>query len=304
MIYPIETPFLHTRLYGNVIFALRIVMQKLFNTRITELFGIRLPVLAGGLQWLADAKYVAAAAHAGILGFITAGSFVDDKDLRLEIRKCRDFCAGRPFGVNISMLPKIASDDRVNAIVDIVAEERVAFVETSGRSPEAYLPRLQGAGAVVMHKVPAIKYALKAQEIGVDAVAIVGNECAGHPGPHAVGTFVQTVLAARRLRIPFVVGGGVGTGAHLVAALTLGADGVLIGTRFLVAEEITSHPGYKQRLVASDETQTATILSSLRNTMRVLHNETASRVQELERAGASAEQLLPLVSGQFAKQAY
>ena len=139
-------------------------MQKLFNTRITERFGIRLPVVAGGLQWLANAKYVAAAAHAGILGFITAASFDDDKDLRQEIRKCRDLCAGRPFGVNISMLPKIASNDRVDAIVDLVVEERVAFVETSGRSPEAYLARLQGAGALVMHKVPAIKYALKAQD--------------------------------------------------------------------------------------------------------------------------------------------
>ena len=279
-------------------------MQKLFNTRITERFGIRLPVVAGGLQWLANAKYVAAAAHAGILGFITAASFDDDKDLRQEIRKCRDLCAGRPFGVNISMLPKIASNDRVDAIVDLVVEERVAFVETSGRSPEAYLARLQGAGALVMHKVPAIKYALKAQEIGVDVVAIVGNECAGHPGPHPVGTFVQAALAAQRLRIPYVVGGGVGTGAHLVAALAMGADGVLVGTRFLVADEITSHPAYKQRLIASDETNTATILSSLRNTMRVLRNETVRQVQELERAGAGAEQLLPLVAGQIAKESY
>src|ERR1039458_6315241 len=135
-------------------------MQNVFNTRITELFGIRLPVLAGGLQWLADAKYVAAAAHAGILGFITAASFATDEELRQEIRKCRDLCAGQPFGVNISMLPKGASNDRIDAIVDIVVKERIAFVETSGRSPEPYLPRLKGSGAVVMHKVPTVTFAV------------------------------------------------------------------------------------------------------------------------------------------------
>lgn len=278
-------------------------MENLFNTAITEQLGIRLPILAGGLQWLADANYVAAAAHAGIVGFITAASFADDEALRREIRKCRDLCAGRPFGVNISMLPKGAPDSRIEAIVDIVAEERVAIVETSGRSPEAYLPRLRASGTLVMHKVPGIKYALKAQDIGVDMVAIVGNECGGHPG-EAAGTFVQAALAARNLRIPFVVGGGVGTGAHLVAALSMGADGVLVGTRFLVAEEIRSHPEYKRRLIAADETHTTTILSSLRNTMRVLRNETVVEVQNLELAGADAESLLPLVAGQIAREAY
>lgn len=278
-------------------------MQKLFNTRITELFGIRRPILAGGLQWLSDARYVAAAARAGILGFIPAASFGDDEALRREIRKCRDLCDGRPFGVNISMLPKSTSNDRVDAIVDVVAGEGVFAVETSGRSPAPYLPRLQGSGALVMHKVPAVKYALKAQDIGVDAVAIVGNECGGHPG-EAAGTFVQAALAAQHLRIPYVVGGGVGTGSHLVAALAMGADGVLAGTRFLVAEEIRSHPDYKQRLIAADETHTATILSSLRNTMRVLRNETVVEVQNLELAGAGAEHLLPLVAGWIARESY
>jgi nitronate monooxygenase len=278
-------------------------MQSLFKTRLTELLGIRFPIIAGGLQWLADADYVAAAAHAGICGFITAASFGDAASLRQEIRRCRDACSGRPFGVNISMLPESASNDRIDTIVGLVCEERVAVVETSGRSPEPYVRQFHDAGALVIHKVSTVKHALKAQHLGVDAVAIVGSECGGHPG-EAAGTFIQAALAARELRIPFVVGGGVGTGAHIVAALALGADGVMVGTRLLVAEEINSHPAYKQRLVVADETHTATILSSLRNRMRVLRNETVDQVKILERTGASAEQLIPLVAGTIARDAY
>ncbi len=278
-------------------------MPKLFRTEITERLNLRLPILAGGLQWLADAHYVAAAARAGIMGFITAASFEDDQALRREIRECRRLCDGKPFGVNISMLPKGASDSRIESMVNVVADEGVSMVETSGRNPEAYLDRLHASGALVMHKVPGLKYALKAQEIGVDLVAIVGSECGGHPG-EAAGTFVQACLAAHQLRIPYLVGGGVGTGAQLVAALAMGADGVLVGTRFLAAEEIGAHPDYKARLVAATESDTTTILSSLRNTMRVLSNETSARIQALERSHAGLDEILPLAAGRIARQAY
>jgi NAD(P)H-dependent flavin oxidoreductase YrpB (nitropropane dioxygenase family) len=279
--------------------------EPLFRTRITELFGIRLPLIAGGLHWLANADYVAAAVNAGIMGFITAASFPDNDTLRAEIRRCRTLAGGKPFGVNISMLPKLAPHERVEEIIDVVLEEGIPFVETSGRSPEAYLPRLRAGGVKVMHKVPAVKYALKAQELGVDAVALVGAECGGHPGLDVIGTFVQTAMAARSLRIPYVVGGGVGTGAHIVAALALGADGVLVGTRFLTCEEIRAHPDYKRRLIEADETHTALILHSLRNTMRVLRNDTATEVMEIERRGeGTLERLLPLVSGKVGRAAY
>lgn len=275
-----------------------------FRTRITELFGIRLPIVAGGLQWLSDARYVAAAVDAGIMGFITAASFPTIPELRDEIRRCHDLTGGRPFGVNISMLPKVAADDRIEAVVDLVAEEGVAFVETSGRSPEAYLPRLRAAGVRVMHKVPAVKYALKAQALGVDAVAVVGAESGGHPGMEMVGTFVQAAVAAQSLGIPLVIGGGVGSGAHLIAALALGADGVIVGTRFLTAGEIWAHEDYKRRLVAADETSTTLILQSVRNTMRVLANETTAAVQGLERQGARLADLMPHIAGRISRQSY
>ncbi|MBI3445026.1 MAG: nitronate monooxygenase [Magnetospirillum sp.] len=268
------------------------------------MFGIRLPVLAGGLQWLANAEYVAAAARAGICGFITAASYDDLGEIRAAIRRCRDLSEGKPFGINVSMLPKLVQAERTQAVFDLIVEEKVPFVETSGRNPAPYLPALKAAGIKVVHKVPAVKYALKAEAEGVDAVAVVGAECGGHPGMDMVGTMVQANVAAAKLSIPLLVGGGIGTGAHLVAALALGADGVVVGTRFLVAEEIWAHADYKRRLIDADETETTLILSSLRNTARVLRNQTSATVQELEAAGAGIDLLLPHIAGKVGREAY
>ena len=279
-------------------------MTPLFSTRITELFGIRLPVLAGGLQWLATPDYVAAAARAGICGFITAASYEELADLRTAIRRCRELAEGKPFGVNVSMLPKLVQGERTQAVFDLIVEEDVPIVETSGRNPAPYLPALKAAGIKVMHKVPAVKYAQKAQAEGVDAVAVVGAECGGHPGMDMVGTMVQANVAAAKLSIPLLVGGGIGTGAHLVAALALGADGVVVGTRFLVADEIWAHADYKRRLIEADETETTLILSSLRNTARVLRNEATATVQALESDGAGIEALMPHISGKVGREAY
>jgi len=279
-------------------------VTPLFSTRITELFGIRLPVLAGGLQWLATPDYVAAAARAGICGFITAASYEELADLRTAIRRCRELAEGKPFGVNVSMLPKLVQGERTQAVFDLIVEEDVPFVETSGRNPAPYLPALKAAGIKVMHKVPAVKYAQKAQAEGVDAVAVVGAECGGHPGMDMVGTMVQANVAAAKLSIPLLVGGGIGTGAHLVAALALGADGVVVGTRFLVADEIWAHADYKRRLIEADETETTLILSSLRNTARVLRNEATATVQALESDGAGIEALMPHISGKVGREAY
>jgi NAD(P)H-dependent flavin oxidoreductase YrpB (nitropropane dioxygenase family) len=279
--------------------------QPLFTTRITQMFGTRLPVLAGGLQWLANADYVAAAVNAGIMGFITAASFPDNPALIAEIRKCRELTEGKPFGVNVSMLPKLASHERVDEIVDIIIAERVPFVETSGRSPVDLVPRLHDAGIKIVHKVPAIRYALSAQAAGVDAVTIVGYECGGHPGLELIGSFVQGALAARSLDIPYVIGGGIGCGEQLVAALAMGADGVLIGTRFLVAEEIWAHPDYKRRLIAAREGDTTLVMQSLRNTTRILKNNTAAAVAAIEARGEGRlETLMPHVSGKVGRKAY
>lgn len=282
-------------------------MSCRFQTRITEFFNIRLPIVAGGMQWLSNADYVAAAAKSGIMGFITAGSFPVLEDLRREIRRCRQLTGGLPFGVNVSMLPKLIEGEKTERIFDLVIEEGVAFVETAGRNPEPYLPKLHAAGIKVLHKVPTVRLARKAQEVGADAVTVVGAECGGHPGMDLVGTFVQVAVAARDISIPLIIGGGVGSGAHIVAALALGAEGVIVGTRFLVAEEIWAHSAFKERIVQANETDTTLLLHSVRNTLRALKNKTTEIVQQLEREHGEEidiSMLLPHISGKVGRQAY
>lgn len=282
-----------------------VAAEPVFDTRITRLFGIAHPILAGGLQWLAEARYVAAAAEAGVMGFITAASIPDNESLIAEIRRCRVLSGGRPFGVNVSLLPKLAKHERVDDIMKVIVDEGVRFVETAGRSPAEYIPMLHGAGIKVIHKVPAVRYAVSAEEAGVDAVSIVGYECGGHPGMELVGSFVQAAMAARALKIPYCMGGGVGTGAQIAAALAMGADGVIIGTRFLVAEEIWAHHSFKEKVAAARESDTILVMQSVRNTMRILRNQTAEAVAEIEARGeGSLETLLPLVAGRIGREAY
>lgn len=280
--------------------------MTVLNTELTRRFDLHLPVIAGGLMWLADADYVSAVAHAGGLGFLTAASFPDDDALRAEIARARALCGGKPFGVNVSMLPKLVPGDRAETVFRIAADEGVEVVETSGRNPEPYMPLLRDLGLMVIHKVPAVRYAQKAQSVGVDMVAIVGAECGGHPGMDMIGSFVNAAMAGRDLDIPFIIGGGVGHGSQIVAALAMGATGVVMGTRLLVAEELNAHPGYKRAIADATERDTALTMSSVRNTVRTLANETTQAVSKMETDNphVTIADLMPLVSGKIGRKAY
>lgn len=278
----------------------------LFETELTRRFGLRLPVVAGGLMWLSQARYVAAGARAGILSFVTAASFPEPAALAAEIRRTRTLAGTAPFGVNVSMLPKLVPGDKVADTFRLIADEGVRIVETSGRNPAPYLDMLKAAGITVLHKVPGIRYAASAAAAGVDMVAIVGAECGGHPGVELIGSMVNQALARRRLSIPYLIGGGIGCGSQIVGALAAGASGVVLGTRFLVAEEIEAHPDYKAALVGARETDTMLTLTSVRNTVRSLANETTRLVaaMEAENPQIGIEALLPHVSGQIGRRAY
>ncbi|MDH3917814.1 MAG: nitronate monooxygenase [Rhodospirillales bacterium] len=277
----------------------------LYKTRLTELFGIRHPVLCGGLMWLSDAAYVAAAVNAGALGFMTARSFPDPRDFRDELRRCRELTDGRPFGVNLYLSQQPGANDMLAGHIDILLEQGVRFIETAGLPPKDLLPRLKDAGCTVVHKVSALRHALSAQKLGVDALSVVGMECGGHPGVYLIGTMVQGLLAAQQLTLPVAIGGGIGHGAQLAAALAFGADGVVMGTRMTVAKEIWAHPAYKERVVAAGETETQLVLQSLRNTYRALDNETARSVAALEAEGVTDhERYSPHVAGTLQKEAY
>jgi nitronate monooxygenase len=277
----------------------------LYKTRLTDLFGIRHPLLCGGLMWLADADYVAAVVNAGAMGFMTARSFPDPEEFRGQLRRCRELTGGKPFGVNLYLSQQPGANDMLAGHIDILLEEGVRFIETAGLPPKSLLPRLKQAGCTILHKVSAVRHALSAQKLGVDAISIVGMECGGHPGVYLVGTMVQGLLAAERLSLPVAIGGGIGHGAQLAAALAFGAEAVVLGTRMTVASEIWAHEGYKERLLEAGETDTRLILHSLRNTYRALDNETARAVAALEAEGVTDyERYRPYVTGLLQKEAY
>lgn len=282
------------------------MQQSHWATAVTALFGTRLPIVAGGLMWLSNADYVAGAARSGMIGFITAASFPASGALRAEIWRCRELCEGAPFGVNVSMLPKLVPGERTREVFETIVEEGVRFVETSGRNPEEFLPLLKSAGIKVLHKVPALRHAVKAASIGVDAVAIVGAECGGHPGLDMVGTIVNAAWADSRLDIPYLIGGGIGHGSQIAAALAMGAAGVVMGTRFLVADEVWAHADYKRRLVQAQPTDTELCMQTVGNTVRSLRNETTGAVRALEatQPGLTIQDLMPLVSGRIGREAY
>ncbi len=275
-----------------------------FKTRITDLYGIRLPVIASGLMWLAEPVYVAAVARVGLIGFMTSASFSDAAALRAGIQKCRELSEGKPFGVNVMIRVSRDGSDRVTPLIDVVIDGGVKYVETAGNNPEAYLKRLKDAGIIVLHKVPGVRYAKKAESLGVDAVTVVGAEAGGHPGIEPVGTMVAAAAAARAIKIPLVVAGGLGTGEQLVAALAMGADGIAMGTRFLVSEEIWAHRSYKEKLVAAGETDTTLLLQSMRNTQRALKTGHVAMIQQLEKEQSDTATLLPHIMGNLARKAY
>ena len=276
-----------------------------YETRMTELLGIRHPILCGGLMYLSDARYVAAAVNAGAMGFITARTFPDPGTFRDELQRCAELTGGKPFGVNLYYSPRAEGNELLRGLTEILLDEGVRIVETAGLPPKDVLPVLKEAGCIVIHKVSTVRHALSAQKLGVDALTVVGAECGGHPGLQLVGTMVQGLVAAQKLHLPLAIGGGIGHGAQIVAALAFGADAAILGTRMTVAEEIWAHPAYKQRLIEANETDTLLVLQRLRNTYRALDNETARAVAEVEVGGATDyEQYRPLIAGALQKQAY
>ncbi|MBU13935.1 MAG: nitronate monooxygenase [Gammaproteobacteria bacterium] len=274
------------------------------KTRITEMLGIAHPVVQGGMQWVGVAELASAVSNAGGLGILTGLTQPTPDALSREIARCRDM-TDKPFAVNLTILPTIKPvpyKDYAQAIVD----SGVKIVETAGRNPEPFLPLFKSAGIKVIHKCTSIRHSLKAESIGCDAVSVDGFECAGHPGEDDVTNLILLPLAARRLQIPFVASGGLGDGRGLAAALALGADGINMGTRFMVTEEAPIHIKVKQAMVEASELDTALIYRTLSNTARVFKNSIAEQVLEIEsQTGATRfEDIQPLVQGAKGKELF
>jgi NADH:quinone reductase (non-electrogenic) len=205
--------------------------------------------------------------------------------------------------VNLSMLPELTKGDRTEEILEVILEEKVPVVETSGRNPEPFIQRLKKEGIKLIHKVPSVRFAQKAESIGVDAVTIVGYECGGHPGMDDVTSFILIPSVASAVRVPVIAGGGIADARGFLAALALGADGVVMGTRFVATRECPAHQRIKECFVRGRETDTMIIQRSIRNAARVMKNSAAEKTLALEQKGATLEELLDVVSGRMGQKA-
>jgi NADH:quinone reductase (non-electrogenic) len=265
------------------------------RTRFTEEFGIRYPLVQGGMQWVGRAPLVAAVANAGALGFITALTQPTPDDLRAEIARCREL-TDQPFGVNLTILPAINPPPYAEyrqAIID----SGVEFVETAGSNPSEHLQHFHEHGIKVIHKCTSVRHAVKAQSLGVDAVSIDGFECAGHPGEDDIPGLVLIPAAADKITVPMLASGGFADGRGLVAALALGADGISMGTRWMATVESGIHQKVKDRLVEAEERDTQLIFRQLRNTARVADNAVSREVVKRLNEGAQFPDIKDLVAG-------
>lgn len=237
------------------------------QTRFTELVGIEYPIVQGGMMWVGRAELAAAVSNAGGLGILTALTQPTPNDLRKEIERCRTM-TDKPFGVNLTILPSTAPPPYAEyrkAIID----SGIKVVETAGFNPGEHVEDFKAHGITVIHKCTAVRHALSAEKMGVDAISIDGFECAGHPGEDDIPGLVLIPAAANKVKIPMIASGGIGDGRGLVAALALGAEGINMGTRFCATKEAPIHDKIKQLLVDHDERDTNLIFRSLRNTGRV-----------------------------------
>jgi nitronate monooxygenase len=272
------------------------------KTRITELFGIEHPIIQGGMHYVGFAELAAAVSNAGGLGVITGLTQKTPEALAAEIRRCREM-TDKPFGVNLTFLPTVSSPDYPGYIRAII-DGGVRIVETAGNNPQKWLPGLHEAGVKVIHKCTSVRHSLKAEAIGCDAVSVDGFECGGHPGEDDIPNFILLPRAADELKIPFVASGGMADGRSLAAALSLGADGINMGTRFIATKEAPVHENVKQAIVAASELDTRLVMRPLRNTERVLRNAAVDRLIEKEKAlGANLkfEDIIDEVAGVYPK---
>ncbi len=262
--------------------------------KITELFNIQYPIVQGGMVWVSGWKLASAVSNAGGLGLIGAGSMYPDV-LREHIQKCKK-ATDKPFGVNIPMLYP-----QVDKLMDIIVEEDVKIVFTSAGNPKTWTSFLKEKGITVVHVVSSVKFALKAESAGVDAIVCEGFEAGGHNGREETTTFTLIPMVKERITIPVIAAGGIGNGRGMLAAMVLGADGVQIGSRFAATEESSAHVNFKQKIIDVKDGDTHLTLKELAP-VRLIKNKFYQEIQELYKENPTKEELTGLLGRARAKK--
>ena len=273
----------------------------MLNTRITEMLGIDYPIVGGAMMYVSRHELVAAVSAAGGLGLLASANYKDLEEFRATLKNIQD-ATDKPFGVNLNMFPAIQPMDN-NLYLDVMEQEGVKIVETSGhKAPEDLVGRIKAAGMTLIHKCVAPRYAKKAESIGVDAVTVVGYENGGATGVLDITTLVLVPRTVDTVSIPVIGGGGVGDGRGLAAMLALGAEGTILGTVLMAAEEAGLHPRVREELIRRIESETTLVFRSLGNTHRVIKTEASAKVQEMEARNAGLEELLTVIKGENTKR--
>jgi enoyl-[acyl-carrier protein] reductase II len=264
------------------------------KNRITSLFGIKQPVIQGGMIWVSGYKLASAVSNAGGLGLIGAGSMYPEV-LREHIQKCKK-ATDKPFGVNVPMLyPDIEK------IMDIIIEEGVQIVFTSAGNPKTWTHFLKEKGITVVHVVSSVKFALKAEAAGVDAVVCEGFEAGGHNGREETTTFTLIPMVKEQVKIPVIAAGGIGSGRGMLAAMVLGADGVQIGSRFAATDESSAHQNFKNTIIAVKEGDTELTLKELAP-VRLVKNKFYNDLQDLYKTKPTTTELKEFLGRARAKK--
>lgn len=273
------------------------------RNRVTEMLGIRYPIVQGGMMWVGRAELAAAVSNAGGLGILTALTQPSPEALLAEIERCRGM-TDQPFGVNLTILPS-ATPPPYEAYLDAIIKSGVKILETAGSNPKEFIVKAKNAGITIIHKCTAVRHALASERNGVDIVSIDGFECAGHPGEDYIGGLVLIPAAAKALKIPVIASGGIGDGRGLAAALALGAEGINMGTRFCATREAPIHDNIKQMMVNKTERDTNIIFATLHNSGRVLKNAISDEVVATENrpGGCEFKDIHHLVKGARGREA-
>jgi len=275
----------------------------MFRTRITEMLGIRYPLVGGTMMWISTSEFVAAISNAGGLGILASAMYESREAFADAIDRVRDR-TDKPFAVNLNLFPMIRPIDN-NEYLDVVIEKGVRIVETSGHSaPEDLCARFKQAGLIWIHKCVGIRYALKAQSLGTDIITVVGYENGGATGRLDTGTLVLVPCVREAVKVPVIGGGGVSDGRGFLAVLALGAEGVIVGTRLLATKEAPIHDNLKKALIQASELDTILVMRSIGATHRVWANAAARRCLEMEAQQADLSEILKVVGGQKAREMY
>lgn len=283
------------------------------QTRITELFGIQYPIQCGGMLWLATPELAAAISNTGAMGNLTSGNYNSAEELRLAVDQTRKL-TDKPFIVNITTMPSIRLPlELLQDFFRVCCEKKVTAIEVAGAPVDTFLgaeflPMAKDAGVKVLHKVGTVKHAVHAEKVGYDAVTIAGFEEGGFPHADNVSTMILVPKVTEAVDIPVLAAGGMVDGKSLAAALALGADGMMMATRFLATKESHVHQNIYQTLIDASEADTAlqlrTLLQGFGLQVRALRNDIMRKIEAVENSGGDLSELLPLISGERAKQVW